>query len=373
MFPWKYWRGYLASIIFVLISSALDSFASANEKLVDMIYPYISKSLVSSLAEWSSGASFCVWNVIVMVLVVLLLVSIIMAFLLRWNVIQLGGWVLACITCLSLFNYVLFGMNEHAGALADDIRLDVVEYNITELNEATVYFRDQAQALSEKIPRDGKGNPKYASFDKLAVQAGEGFRVLTYEEAISVFSGSTAPVKKKDLSGGTLSKTLPLTGECLVDPDAPDVAMPFIMCAEMARRMSIYQKEDAKFAAFLACQANPDEQFQYTAYCMAYYLCRDALSKNPTSTAKTCLKELDAGTSKQLLNDLRLCQATYGDISGSSKSPDAADLLTSWYVQKFITPLHVEEEKPFDPLDSTQVDIEYQAPTPTPLPEKKED
>ena len=40
-----------------------------------------------------------------------------------------------------------------------------------------------------------------------------------------------------------------------------------------------------------------------------------------------------------------------------SEYDDVSDLLACWYIEKFITPLHKEEEFIFDPLDPTQVDI----------------
>ena len=46
-----------------------------------------------------------------------------------------------------------------------------------------------------------------------------------------------------------------------------------------------------------------------------------------------------------------------------------ADMLTSWYIQEYITPLLVEVEDPFDPLDKDMVDLTYEKPTPTPLQE----
>lgn len=369
----KYWRGYLVAAILAAITGAMVAFAKAHSTIVDMVYPYMSKTVVSAFADWSSGVSFCLWNVLVLALVVGLIVSVILLFILRWNTIQWLGWVLAVVSLLSLFSTLIFGLNEYTGSLADDIRLEMTEYTVSELNEATLYFRDQAAALEEQIKRDNKGNPNYPSFEKLAKMAGDGFEVLTYEEAMSVFSGSTAPVKKQSLSGNTLSKTLPLTGECVADPHTEDVVLPFVMCMEMARRMTIYHEEDAKFAAFLACKANPDVRFQYTAYCMAYALCNNALKQIPTSTAKACVKEIESSTGKALKNDAALCEDAFGGIFDSNKETDVADMLTCWYIQNFITPLYEEEEQVFDPLDKEWVDIEYEAPTPTPLPEKKEE
>lgn len=365
----KYWRGYLVAAIFAVISGALLAFAKAHSALVDMIYPYVSKTLISSFADWSSSVSFCLWNVIVLALVVVLLVSVILMFILRWNSIQWLGWVMACIMLLSLFSTVLFGLNKHTGPLAEDIGLEMTEYTVTEMNEAAIYFRDLANPLADQVARDKKGNPDFGEFDDMAKQAAAGFEVLTYREAISVFSGSTAPAKAKHLSGGALSKTYPLTGECVVDPSSDDLVLPFIMCSEMARRMSIYDEEDAKYAAFLACKFNPDTNFQYSAYCMAFYFCYTALKQDPTSVAQACIGELEAGIGENLKKDLAICQDVFGRVSVRGEdSTDVTDLLACWYIQRFITPLIEEEEKPFDPLDPNQVDIDYVKPDPTPLP-----
>ena len=45
------------------------------------------------------------------------------------------------------------------------------------------------------------------------------------------------------------------------------------------------------------------------------------------------------------------------NTDGTFKRSSVTDLLACWYVQNFITPLHKEEEKVFDPLDPSQVDL----------------
>lgn len=356
----KYWRGYLVAIIFAAITGALVAFAAANAKLVDMVYPYISKTLVSSLANWSSGTAFCLWNMIILALIAAFLVSVILMILLRWNPIQWLGWVLAVVTFLSLFSTGLYGLNKYAGPLSDDIRLEVVDPNKADLKEAAAYFQDQALALSKKINRDSDGDPDFASFETLAIQAGDGFKVLTYQEALSVFSGSTAPVKKMALLG-KMSDTFALTGESVVDPSVADLLLPFVMSAEMARRMTIYRQEDANFAAFLACMHNPSKEFQYSAYCMAYALSLEMMENSGKSELRAAAKTLRANAGSKLTSDAELC------LDAFSEDP-SGKLMVSWYIQNFITPLHEEEEVRFDPTDSEQVDLTYQEPDPEPLP-----
>ena len=367
----KYWRGYVVAAIFAAITAALVAFAKAHSTLVDMVYPYMTRIVISSLADWSSGVSFCIWNVLVMLGIALLLVTAILIVVMRWNPFQMLGWVLAVVTFFSMCSTALFGLNTYTGSLAEDVRLDMAEYYITDINDAAIYYRDQANLLAGEIKRDSEGQADLQEFEKLAEQAADGFTALTYKESISVFAGSTAPVKKQQLSG-SLSKTLPLTGEALVDPDVPELALPFVMCLEMSRRMSISDHEEAKYAAFLACKANASAEFRYSGYLMAYALCYQALEANPTSTAQSCVSKLTQSNSPLVTRDLRNIQEILPKLMWEKTHQyDAVDMLTSWYIQEFVTPLQQVVEAPFDPLDPNQVDTSYTKPTPTKLDKKK--
>ena len=204
--------------------------------------------------------------------------------------------------------------------------------------------------------------------------------MLTYQEAMSVFAGSTVPVKKLGWTvfySGEFGATVALTGEAAVNPKVPNAVLPFAMCNEMAHRMSIYSDADAAFAAFLAGIYNPDEAFQYSAYMMAYYYCYTAITQIPTSTAQACATQLDKGVSNALRTDMEAYEDFFGkgavaqnnraeitDELADENAPisfsrysDVSDLLANWYIQEFIVPLHIEEETPFNPLDPTQVDL----------------
>lgn len=379
----KYWRGYLVAFILAAISWALVAFAKAHSVLVDMIYPYVTRLIISSMADWTGGMNFCLWQALLVGMVALGIVSVILMILFRWNPIQWGGWVLAVIMFFCFCHTVLYGLNPYASPLADDMRLDVTDYTVSELHEATVYFRDKAKELSLNIERDEKSNPKLESFETLAAKAGDGYKVLAYDQAISVFAGSTAPVKKLGWSflysiQGDSGVTFPLTGEAAVNPSVPVAVLPFAMCKEMAHRMSIEADADAQFAAFLAGSNNPDSAFQYSAYLMAYKYCYDALASIPTSTAKAAAKETDGALTQNMRHDLQQYTKFFGErkvtanlktstTDAPEQTPDSSitfseysdvsDLLTSWYIQNFITPLHKEEVLPFNPLDPNQVDL----------------
>ena len=397
----KYWRGYLVAFILAAISWALIQFAQAHPVLVDMIYPYVTRLVISSMADWTSAMDFSLWQVLLIGLVAMGIASIVLMIVLKWNPIQWFGWVMAVISCISMFHTVLYGLNAYSSPLADDVRMEIVDFTVSELNETTVYFRDQANKLAAELPRDSNGDPDIGTFEELAVKAGEGFQVLVYDKAISVFAGSTAPVKKLSWSGLYTARhiagvTVPITGEASVNPDVPSALLPFAMCREMAHRMSIYSSGDADYAAFLACISNESPAFQYSAYVMAYQLCYDALSSIPTSTAQACAAQTAKGVGEKLKQDLEDYHDFYGNTTGTATvrttaatlateaDPDApaevifseysgaADLLASWYITEFILPLHKEEEIPFNPLDPTQVDLKTNNPPPEDMISKAE-
>ena len=385
----KYWRGYLTAAICAAIAMALSEFAKEHTVLVDMVYPYITRTLQNMLAEWSSGVSFLLWQVIAVLLIVIALVLIVMMIILKWNPIQLAGWFLAAVSVIYLGHTVVFGLNYHAGPLADDVRLEGIEPSINQLADATEYFRDRANELAAQVNRDGEGNVDFAEFEELAELAGDGFRRLTYTGTAPVFSGTTLPVKKLGWSEmytsmGITGMTMGLTGEAAVNPMIPDVSLPFTMCHEMAHRMSIAVESDANFAAFLTCLANDSVEFQYSAYFMAYRYCYNALVGANTNTSSAAAARISSGASDLLKRDLTAynqffaskrnetaakvadtANDTYlkasGDELGTKSYGAVCDLLVSWHVQEVVKVqeelLNPDQDVVFDPYDETQVDL----------------
>ena len=358
----KYWRGYLVAAIIAAFSWGLKAFAKGHSELVDMVYPYVTRMIQSYLADWSSGVDFCVWQVLLLVLIVLVLASVVLMFLLKWNAIQWGGWVLALVCTISFANTAIYGLNEHAGTLIDDIRLENAEYKYTvsELEAATVFYRDKANELAEKVSRDETGNVDYPEFDELALQAGDGFKTLTYEQFHSAFAGSTVPVKKLDWSNrftakGVTGITVPLTGEAAVNPQTPAVIMPYAMCREMARRMCIAAEDCSNFAAFLSCDANASVEFQYAAYLMAYRYCHAAMKSVEDATGQFSLQKLENEVGTKMQKDLDVCAEFFGRKENLDAS--VCDLLVVWHIEQYVLPLQQEEVIPFDPLDESQVDL----------------
>lgn len=381
----KYWRGYLAAAIFAAITWGFVSFAQAHPVMIDMVYPYLTRIYISSMAGWSAGTGACIWQVLLILGIIAVITTAVLMVVLKWNFAQWMGWVLAAAFGVNMLATVSYQLNAYASPLADDIRLNIADYTVSELNEATLFFRDQANTLAASLERNEDGTIKTGAFEELAATAYEGFDVLTYDKAISVFASNSAPVKKLTMSGlftakGESGMTVALTGESAVNPKVPAAALPFAMCKELSHRISIYTEADANFAAFLACLNNSSDVYRYSGYLMAYYYCYEAIASIPTSTAQACAANTKKGINEQMKKDLDAVFVFYGEAKSSanvqasanitasdsevtlisfSSYSDVADLFASWYIQEYILPVY-EEENPvqeFDPYDETQVDL----------------
>ena len=381
----KYLGGYITAAIFGAITWVLLQFGEKFTALVDMVYPYVIRTLQGILAQWSGGVDFLIWQLLAIVLVVLLVAALVLVIVFKRSVITWAGWVLAVLTCIYMLHTVVYGLNYHAGDLADDIRLEVAQYTLEELADATTYYRDRANILAELVNRDANGDVAFKDFEILAEEAGAGFEKLTYDRSFSVFAGSREPVKKLGLadmytSMGITGYTFGLTGEAAVNPQIPDVTLPFTMAHEMAHRMCIANERDANFAAYLACSVHPSVEFEYSGSFMAYLYCYNALSRISTQASAQAANEINQGVSDLLRRDLAYYNTffmnhkdqaatniadtindnylkTSGDKAGIASYGQVCDLFVNWHIQEIVIPSITVQEKVFDPYDETQVDL----------------
>lgn len=351
----KYWRGYLVAGIVALITWALGYFAAAHTELIDMVYPYIDRIIMDYLASWSADFAGCLWQTLYTFLIVLVIASGVLMLVLRWNPIQWFGWVLTVFSVISLLNAGIYGLNEYAGPLAEDIRLEVNEYSVGSLERAAEYYRDLANEYAKKIDRNSDGSVKGSEFTELASSAAEGFDYLVYQRMYSVFSGTTVPVKQLGWTNrydGVTGVTVGITGEAAVNPNVPSEGMPFAICHEMSHRMCIYNNSDADFGAFLACTSHSDPEFIYSGYLMAFRCCYNALSSIQSESGQNALKRISKGVSSTVMEDMQRYNSFFGD-SATDVDADFCNLLVSWHIQEVAKYEDEEEEDIFDPMDES--------------------
>ena len=381
----KYLWGYVTAGIIAAIAWVLSQFGERFSALVDMFYPYVMRTTQGYLAQWSSGVDFLLWQVLALFLVVLVLALLVIFLVLKKSPVNWLGWALSVAAFVYLLHTLLFGLSYHAGDLSDDLRMEVAQYTLEELTEATEYYRDMANIMAEWVDRDPEGNPVFDDFETLAAMAGEGFQTLTYDHSYPIFAGSTLPVKKLGwanmyTSMGITGFTCGITGEAAVNPQIPATTLPFTMCHEMAHRMCIANERDANFAAFLACSVHEDVQFQYSAYFMAYRYCYNALASIHSQDAAAATARVSNGVSDVLYRDLNYYDTffssnrdqkatrvantvndtylrTSGDSNGIGSYAQVCDLLVNWHIQTIVLPSISVEENLFDPYDDNQVDL----------------
>ena len=381
----KMLRGYIAAGIIGALAWVLTKFGERFTTLVDMIYPYVIRTMQGYLAAWSGAVDMLIWQVLAVALGVVALGGLVVVIVMKWNPISWAGWVLAGVSTVWLLHTAMFGLNYYAGPLAEDLRLEVGRYSVSELAEATEYYRDKANALAAQVERDAEGNVAFSDFHVLAKKAGEGFHTLTYDYSYPVFAGSTEPVKElgwADMytSMGITGFTCGITGEAAVNPQIPDVTLPFTMCHEMAHRMCVASEKDANFAAFLACSVHEDVQFRYSAYYMAYRYCYSTLATAQSTNAAAAAARIDSDVSDLLRRDLKYYDSffstrkdekatkvadtvndtylkTSGESAGIASYGQVCDLLVNWHIQQIVLPELTITVAPFDPYDETQVDL----------------
>ena len=367
----KYWRGYLVAAILAAITLGLREIAQTHTKLVDMVYPYVTRMVQNFMTGWSGAVDFCVWQAVLLAMVGLALATIVLMVIFRWNIIQWVGWIVAAATFVMMLHTGIFGLNEFAGPIYEDIRLEIAEGSQEQLESAAIYYRDKANALSAQV------SGGTTDLKKLSQQAENGFDHLVYDEYYAVFAGSTDPVKELGMSEfvtsqGQMGYTAAITGEAAVNMETPAFMLPFAVCREMCYRMCIASERDKHFGAFLACQANEDANFQYVGYVMAYRYCLNALPENLANT-------VNAGANAKVKQDMdawnefvkvkepitvdpdefinKITQKESNKKTPAETELEIVQLLVSWHHQKIYLPSIVEPVKEFDPYDETMVDL----------------
>lgn len=373
----KYWRGYLTAAILAAFTWVLIQMGQKYTTLVDMVYPYVTRSVQSFLTAWTGGFDFLVWQTAILFLIIVLIATLVLVFIFRAKIIRWLGWAVAAIVAVVLLHTGIYGLNQYAGPIEDDLRLNMKDYTQTDLENATVFYRDMAMELADKVARDENGSPVLGEFEELAAITGDGYRRLSRERSFSIYGGDYTPVKRLGWAGiysamGKTGITVALTGEAAVNPNIPDQGLPFAMAHEMAHRLCIAREDDANFSAFLACAENESIAYQYSGYFMAYRFCIEALSSVDLEAAE----ELNAAVTGSLAADIdeygkyftenrdekmtmlvTSVTDTYEEATTDEtvRYSSVCDYLVNWHIDQYVEETVVEQK--FDPFDETQVDL----------------
>ena len=295
-------------------------------------YPEFSRSVIAVLAKITSVFPIPLCEILGGLLILWFFYSLIRSIykvrFLRWC----AGLLLGISLVLTAF-VGIWGLNYYAPSMTQRLALPETRYTVSELKEATAYFRDMANAAAEKVDRNEDGSFRSADFDELAVLANEGYTRLAQD--YDCFSGSDAKVKELLISPlmGKIGMTggfICLTGESCVSNTTYPISLPFTMCHEIGHRMAFAREDEANFAGFLACISNDRADFQYSAYYNAFLYCYNALYRADEPAAK----EISRGLSDTVRNDMGLAAAHYESIR-SETAAQITDQVYDGYLKSF--------------------------------------
>lgn len=364
-------RGIIIAAVFGLLTLLLDWAGERFGVLMGMAYPFMSKTVMELVGAWTSQFGFNLWQVVIAVFIVAVLVSFGLAILFRWNLLRWLGCVLAPVSVVLFLHTAVWGLNYHTKPIGEAMMLEVPEYTIGDLKESALYYRQQAEHLTDQVPRDENGDMILGNLDELNKITAQSYDDLVMR--YSIFAGSRGPVKNLGWSDmfsafGTDGITIGLTGEAAINLNQSEVTVPFTMCHEVAHLLAFAREDEANFAAYLACEHSEDISFQYSGYLKAFLFCSNALY----DASKSAWKEVWDGVPDTIYHDVDAineyasgtdgetkdkAQAIYDDMlkamgedAGLSAYGEVTDLLVAWYIDQY-RPVEEVDPNPFDPTD----------------------
>lgn len=160
-------RGIIVAAVFGALTVLLQQLAQRYSLLLDMAYPFASKTVQEVLSEWSGGVDFCVWQVILAVFLIAVVVSIGLMILFRWNFFRWLGWVLAPVSIAYFLFTCVWGLNYYNRPIQESMKLETGDYTVADLRDATEFYRQQADRLAGQMNRDENGDLILADLDAL--------------------------------------------------------------------------------------------------------------------------------------------------------------------------------------------------------------
>ncbi|MBE6932119.1 MAG: DUF3810 domain-containing protein [Ruminococcaceae bacterium] len=354
-------RRFIFTAAFLFAAILMIRAAKEHGDFLFMFYPGIMREIQVILSELTIELDYLLWERIALVALIWAGVTLLLDIILQENILRWISGVTAVLAFVFCVYVGLSGLNHYAPSVAEGMRMEVrQDYTVAELSKAAAYYRDGANQFAPYVERDDNGVFEADDdFEAMGQQLGSGMKNMI--KTSYVFGGST--VAPKEL--GYLSRyDIPsvyscFTGECCINPNVEDIAMPFLMSREAARRMSIVRDSDAEFVASLACIASDSRDYRYSGNFMAYRFCMEALTALDADAAA----EVAEGECEELKADLaastfmpeeslgaqwlgrmeELDEKEQAKLPVTTEYPDVASLLVGWHIH-LTTPKVVEED-----------------------------
>jgi len=216
--------------------------------------------------------------------------------------------------------YVLFsllwGLNYNRPPLADELQLEVTEYNREQLKALIRLLSERANTTREWVLEDENGHFTTGQhYSEIFARAPLGyFAIATEYPLLAGNYGRPKAIFASPLMNYTFITGIytPFTGEANINVATPETTLIFTTMHEMAHQRGIAHENDANFIAFLTSVSHPDVDFQYAGYLNALSYARSALNQ----IAPDKLAALNPLLSVGVINDLNYRTAFWQSYQG---------------------------------------------------------
>ncbi len=315
-------------------------------------YPDVSRGVLSFLGTLTGIFPFCMWEILLVLLVVWLIVSLVLAIRKKRVVRWLAG--VFEFAMLLLFVFVFsWGLNHFGPKVPEQLGMTVREYSVEELRGATVYYAELAGRSAHEVPRDEGGIVSVPDPGELSARALDAFANVD-DPLFSPAAHRVKPLLSSRLFsyGGITGIFVDLTAEPCVNTETFSASMPFTVCHELSHSCAVAAEDDANLCAFLVCAASDDPLLRYSGYYSAFVYCYNALCKADRGAATEVyaaadeLLRADCAASaeyyKQFESPVKEVAAkandtylkTFGETKGVQSYGAVADLLIAYWLQQ---------------------------------------
>lgn len=315
-------------------------------------YPEVSRGVLSLIGCVTGIFPFCVWEILLVLLLVWTVVSLVLAIKKK----RVVRWLAGALELLAVLLFVFvfsWGLNHFGPTVAERMELPVREYSVEELRGATAYYAQLAGQSAHEVPRDEDGTVTVPDLGELSAMSAAAF-----EKADDPLLAPAARRVKPLLSSRLFSYAgitgifVDLTAEPCVNTETYPASLPFTVCHELSHSCAVAAEDDANFCAFLVCAGSDDALLRYSGYYSAFNYCFNALYKADPAAAKALRDEADPllladcaassdyyrqfeGPVREVAtkaNDTYL--KTFGEEKGVQSYGAVADLLIAHWLQK---------------------------------------
>ncbi len=321
----------ILSAIFLGITALLVVVAKAVPDVFFGYYHQFSQGILTALSAITSIVPFALWEILLGLLILWAVYTLIMNLrkmqILRW----LSG-VLVIVSGGVLCFVAFWGLGHFGPSTTQQMGLSAEQYTVEQLQEAAIYYAQQANLAGANLPTNSDGTTAMTSFEAMSDVVLDGYVNLNLD--YPDLGVPNATVKKLTAATlysytGTTGIFMALTGESSVNPQTYGVSLPFTMCHELAHRLGVTAEDEANFFGFLASVYNDDPYFQYSAYYSAFIYTFNALY---AVDANAALQLWDIA-SPQLLADCQGANTHYEPYKG--KVQEVTEQVNDTYLKVF--------------------------------------